>query len=262
MPLFSVSHLSISRGKGSQRKTLLDDISFSVKRGGYFAVIGPNGAGKSTLLKCLGRLLTGWTGTIIFDSIPLHQWDSKHFARRAAFVQQNPPAVFGFTVSQIVEMGRYPYLTPLSPVSEEDRNVVEQSLEIMGIAHLAERAADTLSGGELQKVQLATALTQQADILLLDEPTTYLDYKHQSGIGRLLRSLNQEHGKTVIEVTHDVNRAILDATHVIAICSGKIVFDGSPQYLMEPEHLRSIYDVDFQMVEHPVLPLKLVVPGL
>ncbi|GHT29808.1 iron-dicitrate ABC transporter ATP-binding protein [Planctomycetales bacterium] len=262
MPLFSVSRLSISRGKGNQRKTLLDEVSFSVKRGEYLAVIGPNGAGKSTLLKCLGRLLTGWTGEILFDNVPLRQWENKHFARRSALVQQNPPVVFGFTVRQIVEMGRYPYLKPLSPVSEEDRNIVEQSLEIMDITHLAERAADTLSGGELQKVQLATALTQQADVLLLDEPTTYLDYKHQSGIGRLLRSLNQEHGKTVIEVTHDVNRAVLDATHVIAVSSGKTVFDGSPQYLMEPEHLRNIYDVDFQMVEHPVLPLKLVVPGL
>ncbi|MCL2742665.1 MAG: ABC transporter ATP-binding protein [Planctomycetaceae bacterium] len=260
--LFSVSQLSISRGKGNQRKTLLGDVSLSVKQGEYLAVIGPNGAGKSTLLKCLGRLLTDWTGQILFDSIPLRQWESKHFARRAAFVQQSPPAVFGFTVRQMTEMGRYPHLKPLSPVSEEDRSIVEQSLEMMSIAHLAERTIDTLSGGELQKVQLATALTQQADILLLDEPTTYLDYKHQSEIGRLLRSLNQEHGKTIIEVTHDVNRAVLDATHVIAISAGKIVFNGSPQYLMETEHLRNIYDVDFQMVEHPVLPLKLVVPGL
>jgi iron complex transport system ATP-binding protein len=158
-------------------------------------------------------------------------------------------------------MGRYPHLKYLSPLTDEDQHIVAEAMATMGIAHLAERTIETLSGGEMQKVHLATALVQQADILFLDEPTTYLDYKYQSEIGRLLRTINQQQHKTIIEVTHDVNRALLDATHVIALSEGKIVFDGSPAILMDTEYLRKIYDIDFQFADHPSLPLKIVVPG-
>ncbi len=258
MPLLTVQNLSFSRNG----KTLLNDISFTVERGEYLAVIGPNGAGKSTLLKCLDRILRDWRGEIVFDGCSLRNIAQKKLAQRIAYVHQAGPGVFAFTVRQMVEMGRYPHLNSLAPISAEDREIVENSLDLMNVHHLADRNIETLSGGERQKVQLALALAQQAEVLFLDEPTTWLDYRHQSEIGNLLRSLNQEHSKTIIEVTHDVNRAVLDATHVIALGGGSIVYDGNPQFLMEPEHLRSIYNVDFQMVDHPSLPLKLVVPGI
>ena len=242
-------------------KTLLDDLSFEVQTGEYLTIIGPNGAGKSTLLKCLDNILTGWQGNILLDGVPLQQIPQIQLARRIAFVQQSVSKLFSFTVRQLVEMGRYPHLKFLSPLTEEDRQIIENAMTAMGIAHLAERTVETLSGGEMQKVHLATALIQQADILFLDEPTTYLDYKYQSEIGRLLRNINQEQSKTIIEVTHDVNRALLDATHVLALSEGKIVFDGSPGFLMDTDHLRNIYGIDFQFADHPSLPLKIVVPG-
>ena len=242
-------------------RMLLDDLSFEVQSGEYLTIIGPNGAGKSTLLKCLDNILTGWSGMVSLDGVPLQQIPQIHLARRIAFVQQSVSKLFSFTVRQLVEMGRYPHLKWLSPLTEEDQHITEEAMTAMGIAHLAERTIDTLSGGEMQKVHLATALVQQADILFLDEPTTYLDYKYQSEIGRLLRTFNQQQNKTVVEVTHDVNRALLDATHVIALSEGKIVFDGSPGYLMDTDLLRNIYGIDFQFADHPGLPLKIVVPG-
>ena len=255
--LISVQNLTYRAGN----KVLLGDLSFDVQSGEYFTIIGPNGAGKSTLLKCLDNILTGWSGTILLDGVPLQQIPQIHLARRIAFVQQSVSKLFSFTVRQLVEMGRYPHLKWLSPLTEEDQHIVVEAMTAMGIVHLKDRTIETLSGGEMQKVHLATALVQQADILFLDEPTTYLDYKYQSEIGRLLRTINQQQNKTVIEVTHDVNRALLDATHVIALSEGKIVFDGSPGYLMDTDHLRNIYGIDFQFVDHPSLPLKIVVPG-
>jgi iron complex transport system ATP-binding protein len=242
-------------------KMLLDDLSFEVQSGEYLTIIGPNGAGKSTLLKCLDNILTDWSGTILFDGVSLKQIPQIHLARRIAFVQQSVSKLFAFTVRQLVEMGRYPHLKWLSPLTDEDQHIVEEAMNAMGIAHLAARTIETLSGGEMQKVHLATALVQEADILFLDEPTTYLDYKYQSEIGRLLRTINQQQNKTIIEVTHDVNRALLDATHVIALSEGKIAFDGNPAYLMDTDHLRNIYGIDFQFADHPSLPLKIVVPG-
>ena len=255
--LISAQHLTYRVGN----KTLLDDLSFEVQTSEYLAVIGPNGAGKSTLLKCLDNILTSWSGTILIDGVPLQQIPQIQLARRIAFVQQSVSKLFTFTVRQLIEMGRYPHLKWLSSLTEDDQQIVENAMIAMGIAHLANRTIETLSGGEMQKVHLATALVQQADILFLDEPTTYLDYKYQSEIGRLLRSINQQQSKTIIEITHDVNRALLDATHVIALSEGKIVFDGSPAYLMDTDHLQNIYNIDFQFADHPSLPLKIVVPG-
>lgn len=256
--LFSVRNLTLRTGT----KTLLDEISFDVRPGAYLAIIGPNGAGKSTLLKCLDRILLQWSGSITLEGTSIRRIAQKKLARRIAYVRQSSQPVFSFTVRQLVEMGRYPHLSPLAPVSEEDARIVHEAMDTMEVAHLADRYADTLSGGELQKVQMATALAQQADVLFLDEPTTYLDYKHQSEIGSILRNLNQSHGKTIVEVTHDVNRAVLDATHVVALSEGRIVYDGNPKFLMQPENLRRIYQVDFQLIDHPTLPLKIVVPGI
>ena len=256
--LISVRNLTCRVGT----KTLLDDISFEVQAGEYLTIIGPNGAGKSTLLKCLDNINTGCTGSILLDGVPIQQIPQMQLARRIAFVQQSVSKLFTFTVRQLVEMGRYPHLKWLSPPTELDQQIVDEAMAAMGITHLATRTIETLSGGEMQKVHLATALVQQTDILFLDEPTTYLDYKYQSEIGRLLRTINQKQRKTVIEVTHDVNRALLDATHVLALSEGKIVFDGRPSYLMDTEHLRNIYGVDFQFANHPSLPLKIVVPSV
>ncbi|GHT24312.1 iron-dicitrate ABC transporter ATP-binding protein [Planctomycetales bacterium] len=256
--LFTVKNLSVERNK----KTLLDSVSFEVCRGEYLCIIGPNGAGKSTLLKCLDNIIASRTGEILFDGKSLTQYPQSVLAQQIAFVQQSAAFSFSFTVQQLTEMGRYPHLKTLSPISEEDRKIVNEAMEAMDVLRLKDRTMETLSGGEKQKVHIAAALAQKADIIFLDEPTAYLDYKYQGEIGKLLRSLNQKEGKTVIEVTHDVNRAVADATHVLALSAGKVVFDGSPSRLMQPGQLRNVFDIDFQFADHPTLPLKLVVPGI
>jgi iron complex transport system ATP-binding protein len=256
--LISVRNLTVK----FNNNILIDNISFDVGRGEYLAIIGCNGAGKSTLLNCIDRIITNWSGEIFLDQMPLDKIRHKQIARKIAFVMQSKTIGLAFTVRQMVEMGRYPHLKPLTPISKTDQQIVAEAMELMKVDKIADRDFNTLSGGEKQKVLLATALAQQTEILLLDEPTTFLDYKHQSEIGKILRDLNQKHGKTIIEVTHDVNRAVLDATHVIALGAGNILFDGTPQYLMNPTHLHNIYNIDFQFTDHPVLPLKLAIPGI
>jgi iron complex transport system ATP-binding protein len=256
--LISVRNLSVQ----FNNNVLLDGISFDISGGEYVAIIGCNGTGKSTLLRCLDKIVVGFSGEIFFDGELLSRISHKSLARRVAFVRQSVGDGFSFTARQVVEMGRYPHLQPLMPISKVDQQIVEDSIELMGVGSISHRQFDILSGGEKQKVLLAAALAQGTDVLLLDEPTTYLDYKHQSEIGKILRDLNQEHGKTIIEVTHDVNRAVLDATHVIALGNKKILFDGTPQYLMNPTHLKNIYNLNFQFTNHPVLPLQLAVPAI
>ncbi|MDR2641783.1 MAG: ABC transporter ATP-binding protein [Planctomycetaceae bacterium] len=241
---------------------LLNNISFNIAQGEYLTIIGCNGAGKSTLLKCLDKIVTNWTGEILFNQIPLKKIPQKQLAQKIAFVRQSASNQFAFNAKQIVEMGRYPHLKPLTPISKSDQDIVAEAMELMNVDMIADRNFESLSGGEKQKVLLATALAQKTEILLLDEPTAFLDYKHQSEIGKLLRDLNQKHNKTIIEVTHDINRAVLDSTHVIALNNGNILFDGSPQFLMNPTNLKNIYNINFQFTDHPVLPLKLAIPGI
>lgn len=261
MSLLSVRNLTVvTPVAGGVR--LLDDVSFDVEAGGYTIIVGQNGAGKSTLLKCITRIQPQWRGEILLDGRSILTLSRKQAARRIALVPQAATCDFAFTVRQTVEMGRFPYQRPFSGISPADETVVCGVLEEMGISHLAARMVHTLSGGERQKVFLAAALAQEPELLLLDEPTTYLDYRHQADIGRLLRKINRDHNVTILEVTHEVNRAVLDGWHVVALTSGQVAFDGSPAVFMQPETLKHIFGIDFQLVEHPSLPLKMIVPGV
>ena len=255
-PHLSVRDLNYRFGS----RVLFEGISFDVMPGEYAAIIGPNGSGKTTLLRCILRILGDWGGSVAFDGVSVRKIGRKRLARRIAYVQQSLTTIFPFTVRQIVEMGRYPHLHPLTSLSDEDRRIVDESLEVMEVTHFAERKIDTLSGGERQKVILAAALAQQPDLMLLDEPTTFLDYKHQAEICRYLRQINQERKTTILEVTHDVNRAALEATHILAIAEGRVAFDGSPDDLMNAMQLQAVYRTNFELVNHPSLSKKMIVP--
>lgn len=255
--MLSIRNLSFSVGPAR----LLEGVSLDVAKGGYTVIVGQNGAGKTTILKCLARIFDSWKGEILLEGNSIRSIPRKAAARRIAFVQQSLAIPFAFTVRQIVEMGRYPYLSPLAPISKREREIADSAMQEIGITEFSERTMETLSGGERQKVMLAAAITQQPEMLLLDEPTTYLDYRHQAEIGSVLRKINRR-GTTILEVTHDINRAVLDGQHVIAIGKGKVVFDGRPDVFMRPETLRGIYGIDFELVDHPNHPLKMIVPGL
>ena len=243
-------------------KEILREVSFSVRRGQYVAIVGPNGAGKTTLIKCLDRLLTGGTGQIEICGRPLKQYRGRELARRISYVPQADGRVSPFTVEQFVLMGRYPYLSPFSAVSKEDRHAVRESMELTGTLQFADRLLGTLSGGERQKVYIAAALAQGAEILLLDEPTTFLDYRHEAEIRGLLARVNQLSGVTVVAVTHDVNHAVLESDQIIALREGAVVFCGPAEQIMKPDVLRQIYGAEFLLVDHPQAQLPVIVPHL
>jgi iron complex transport system ATP-binding protein len=255
-PALEVSGVSL-RLEG---KEILRDVSFAVRRGEYLSIVGPNGAGKTTLLKCIDRLLAGATGRIEVLGRPLESYGRKELAKRLSYVPQADGRVFPFTVRQFVLMGRYPYLSPFTSVDRDGRRAVDEAMELTGTGQFAGRRLDTLSSGERQKVYIAAALAQAAEILLLDEPTTFLDYRHQAEIRDVLARVKRASGLTIVCVTHDVNRAALDSDRIIALCSGRVVFAGSPEEIMRGDALERIYQTQFLLVAHPHARLPVIVP--
>jgi iron complex transport system ATP-binding protein len=254
--VIAVRHFSFRLGS----KQILRNVSFAVGRGEYLAIVGPNGAGKSTLLKCLDRILSGGSGEIEICGRPLQSYRQKELARLMGYVPQADGRVFPFTVEQFVLLGRYPHLSPFTAVTRQDRQAVHEAMERTGTAEFAERLLPTLSGGERQKVLIAAALAQGAGILLLDEPTTFLDYRHQAEIRTLLARVNRESGVTILAVTHDVNSAALESDRIVALKEGAVAFSGPPGELMKPEVLMQIYATPLLLVDHPAARLPVIVP--
>jgi len=257
-PVLEIANFSFGFGV----KEILHDVSFAVNQGEYLSIVGPNGAGKTTLLKCIDRIYRGGTGQVSVCGQPLELYRQRDLARRLSYVPQADGRVFPFTVEQFVLMGRYPYLNPFSSVSHEDMEAVRQVMERTGIAEFAHRKLDTLSGGERQTVYIAAALAQGAEVLLLDEPTTFLDYRHQAEVRDLLADVNRNSGVTVVAVTHDVNRAAMDSHRIVALSDGSVVFDGTPGEIMQPEVLERIYGTSFLLVGHPQGEVPIIAPQL
>jgi iron complex transport system ATP-binding protein len=254
--VIEVHDFSFSFGK----KAVLRNVSFSVAAREYLSIVGPNGAGKTTLLKCIDRIQTGGKGQIRVFGRPLSSYSQRALARLVSYVPQADGRVFPYTVEEFVLMGRYPYFGPFSSIRPEDRHAVRDALEKTRTAEFAHRRLDTLSGGERQTVYIAAALAQGAKVLLLDEPTTFLDYRHQAEIRELLVRLNQESGVAIVAVTHDVNRAVLDSDRMVAIREGAVVFCGTPAEIMRRQVLQEIYATSFLLVDHPHAELPVIVP--
>ncbi|MGL4942649.1 MAG: ABC transporter ATP-binding protein [Thermoguttaceae bacterium] len=240
---------------------LLDDVSFCVRAHSHAAIVGPNGAGKTTLLRCIARLLEYSGGTIRVGGVDVRTIPRRSLAQQVAYLSQSPESLFAFTVRQVVEMGRYPHQRPLAPLSSRDRSVVESALDLTQTTQLANRVFATLSGGERQKVSLAAILAQEPQILLLDEPTTFLDYNHQQEMRRVLNEINRQQGTTILAVTHDLNAVSIDCDHVIALTGGHIFFSGPPSELITQERLKLLFGVGFETVTHPTLGATMVVPS-
>ncbi len=254
--VIQIDAFSFSLGK----KEILRDVSFTVRRGEYLSIVGPNGAGKTTLVKCIDRILTGGTGRIDVCGRPLGQYKQIELARRISYVPQADGRVSPFTVEQFVLMGRYPYLSPFSAIGKEDRREVRRAMQRTGTLEFADRLLGTLSGGERQKVYVAAALAQQTEILLLDEPTTFLDYRHQAEIRTLLGEINRVSGVTVVAVTHDLNHAVLQSDRIVALREGRVVFCGPAREVMKPDVLQQIYGTSLLLVDHPDAGMPVIVP--
>lgn len=239
---------------------VLRDISFAARPGEYLTVVGPNGAGKTSLLRCIDRVLRGWRGTINVNGVSIAAFTQRELARLVAYVPQAGGRHSPFTVRETILMARYPHLTPFVSLGYRDHRFVEDALALTGTGSLADRSMSTLSGGERQKVMLAAALAQNTRVLLLDEPTTFLDPRHRDVFRRVLRTINREKGVTIIEATHDLNCAALDSHRVLALRDGRVAFCGSPDQFMDEDVLADIYERSFLFTEHPVTGRLMILP--
>lgn len=225
------------------------NLTFQVPDGRVTSIIGPNGCGKSTLLRALARLMIPAAGTILLDGEAIHRQPTKEVAKRLGLLPQEQVAPESIAVEDLVRRGRYPHQSLLQPLSAQDHQAVERALELAGITDLRDRPVDELSGGQRQRAWIAMALAQETPILLLDEPTTYLDLAHQLEILELIRRLNREEGRTVVAVLHDVNAAAWVSDHVVAMRAGSIVAEGPPDQVLRPDLLRQIFDVHCDVVD-------------
>jgi len=247
-PVFDLRNLQFSYTS----KPVLRDISMTVGSGEFVAFIGPNGAGKSTLLKILAGVIRGYTGIAEFEGRMLSSFSANNLAKRVAFVPQETHMVFPFTVGEIVMMGRLPHRSVGNLFdTQKDTQRTRRAMELTDITSLSGRTFNELSGGERQRTVLASALAQDPQTLLLDEPTSHLDLKHQIQFYDILENLNRDRQMTVVTVTHDINLAARYAQRVIALRDGIIVADGSPNNVLTPEHLYDVFEITAAVFKRP-----------
>lgn len=245
---------------GYEGRTAIEDLSLGLTAGSITALIGPNGSGKSTLLKALARLVQPLAGAVYLDGEALTKLPTREVARRLAILPQGPAAPEELTVGQLVEQGRYPHVGPLGMLREQDRRAIADALALTNTAGFRERRLDSLSGGERQRVWIALALAQATPILLLDEPTTYLDIAHQLEVLSLVRRLKTEQGMTVVLALHDLNQAARYADRLVALKEGRIVADGPPREVLTTALLAEVFEVDAPILPHPVDGLPVCLP--
>ena len=239
---------------------VVKDLDIKIPDGEITAIIGPNACGKSTLLRSLARLLRPSSGQVVLDGEQIHKMKTKEVARRLGLLPQTPIAPEGITVVDLVARGRTPHQKLFQQWSEADERAVRGALEATGTATLAGRPVDELSGGQRQRVWIAMALAQETELLLLDEPTTFLDIAHQIDVLDLVGSLNRERGRTVVVVLHDLNLACRYATHVVAMRDGSIVASGKPSDVINAETVLDVFGLDSMIIADPVSGTPLVVP--
>ena len=239
---------------------VVDGLDLDVLDGTVTAVIGPNGCGKSTLLRALGRLLPARRGHVLLDGRRIDRTPTREVAKVLGVLPQAPVAPEGLTVADLVARGRHPHQTWYRQWSTDDESAVEEALRWTGMLDLAGRTLDQLSGGQRQRAWISMALAQGTDVLLLDEPTTYLDLAHQVDVLDLVERLHSERGRTVVMVLHDLNLAARYAERLVAMRAGRIVASGTPAEVLTEDLLCDVFGLDAQVIQDPVAGTPLVVP--
>jgi len=245
---------------GYNHQPVLKKLDFSIAAGEFVGLIGPNGAGKSTLLKLINRLIIPTSGHITLRSKALRSYFPRELARLIGYVQQDFSTSFNYTALDIVLMGRFPHQKALAFDSAEDVRIALQAMQITDCHYLKDRDFHSLSGGEKQRVVLASALAQEPQILLLDEPTSALDLKHQIQFYQILLKLKQERNMTILTVTHDINLAAQFCKRIIILKEGVIVADGLTGEIMQQEVLQHTYEIPIRIMSHPANDLPLIFP--
>jgi iron complex transport system ATP-binding protein len=237
---------------GYHGRSVINDLNVQIAKGTLTALVGPNGSGKSTLLMTLARVLLPRRGEVRLHGIPISVQRSTAVARALAVLPQTAIAPTGLRVRELVEQGRFPRLSTFARLSRTDDEAMHHAMALAGVESLADRRLDSLSGGERQRAWIAMVLAQDTDILLLDEPTTYLDIRHQIDLMELLVDLVRVHGKTVVVVLHDLNQAARYCDRIVALRGGEIIADGRPATVVTADLLRSVFDVRARITADPV----------
>ncbi|WDF33517.1 ABC transporter ATP-binding protein [Arthrobacter agilis] len=245
---------------GYGARTVVQDLDLRVPMGGISVIVGANACGKSTLLRAMSRLLAPRGGQVILDGRAVHQTPAKELARTLGLLPQSPTAPEGITVADLVGRGRHPHQGLFSRWTPADDQAVADALTATETAALADRPVDELSGGQRQRVWIAMALAQQTDILLLDEPTTFLDVSHQLEVLDLLTDLNRSRGTTIVIVLHDLNLAARYADHLIALTDGRVHALGTPAEVLTEETIRAVFGLDSRVVVDPTSNKPLMLP--
>lgn len=241
-------------------RIIVDDLDLIVPGGRITAIVGANACGKSTLLKSMARLLTPRAGSVLLDGKDIHRLPTKQVARDLGLLPQSPIAPEGIAVSDLVSRGRTPHHGPLARWTRADDEAIAAALEATDTAAIADRSVDELSGGQRQRVWIAMALAQQTDVLLLDEPTTFLDVSHQIDVLDLLTDLNRDRGTTIVMVLHDLNLAARYADHLVAMAGGHLYGAGDPGEVLTAETVRAVFGLDSRIIPDPLTGRPLVLP--
>jgi iron complex transport system ATP-binding protein len=249
-------HLTLGYGE----LTVVDDLSLVVPPGRITAIVGANACGKSTLLRSMSRLLRPRSGQVVLDGREVHRTPARQLARTLGLLPQSPIAPEGITVADLVGRGRHPHQGLLSRWSTDDDRAVAEALEATETTALADRSVDELSGGQRQRVWIAMALAQQTDVLLLDEPTTFLDVSHQVEVLDLLTDLNRRRGTTIVMVLHDLNLAARYADHLVALAAGRVHAAGTPVEVLTEDCVRAVFGLDSRVVDDPTTGAPMMLP--
>lgn len=241
-------------------KPVIHSLDLAILSGKITVLVGPNGCGKSTLLKGLGRLLKPQHGIVYLESTSIFKLPTKKVAQQLGLLLQGPTTPEGLTVQELVTQGRYPYQTWYQQWSDDDEKAVEAALAITDLQALAHRPVDSLSGGQRQRAWIAMILAQNTQILLLDEPTTFLDLAHQMEVLDLLYDLNQQEGRTIVIVLHELNQACRYGDHLIALKDGQIYAQGHPQQIMSEHLVGEVFGIDCKIISDPVAGTPLCIP--
>nr|WP_317334008.1 ABC transporter ATP-binding protein [uncultured Romboutsia sp.] len=244
MSCISTKNLNISYGN----LDIVKDLNLDIPKGKITTIIGSNGCGKSTILKTIARIIQPKSGDIFVNNINIKEQSPKDLAKVMAVLPQSPQAPSGLTVEELIAYGRFPHQKGFGKMKKEDNDIVTWALKSTGIEEFRERPMEALSGGQRQRAWIAMALAQQSEILILDEPTTYLDLAHQLEILKLLEELNRKQGTTIVMVIHELNNAARFADHMIGVKKGKVVCEGTAHEVMTKENLKELFNIDAEIV--------------
>jgi iron complex transport system ATP-binding protein len=247
--LASLSTENLQIGYGE--KIIVDNLNLQINKGEITTIIGANGCGKSTILKTMARVHAANSGVVYLDGKMIHKIPTKEIAKKMAVLPQSPEAPSGLTVYELISFGRSPHQGGFGRLTDEDRQVIHWALDVTGLITFANQAVDSLSGGQRQRAWIAMAIAQETELLLLDEPTTYLDMAHQLEILKLLEKLNREEGRTIVMVIHDLNHAARFSHHMVALRSGKLVKEGTAEEVMTHQVLKEVFQIDAEIVKDP-----------